>query len=554
MSFLITAPETVTAAAGNLAGIGSTLGEATAAAAGPTTTVAAAAADEVSIAISEVFGRYGQQFQALSAQAATLHNEFVSLLNGGAAAYLNTEITNAQQSLVNAMNASAPIGASVVANTVAAATDPILGGLSPIFVGGTGGGILGGMSPALNGLTSIITGGPLGPILHGAGQQNGAAVSALTSGDEGSLLSGLFAAGATASAAGGPWQVLFANTAANLQTIFGTGAAHPFPVLQQVIINQNGYAQTFGSGLAVALQNFPITLANVPANVVLGIQGTSTFGAVAQALIDEQNGFAQPINTSLQNFFPDLQQRLPVFEADIAVASQALVTGDYHGAVQDVPRAVLNLFLSGIDLSNVSDIEVQGPAGDLLPALSLSAQLEPSFVNLLPPGSIPAQIAQNFVNAVNAGTDSLGFALIGPPIATLDGLATGATAFGAAVQTGNGVAAVGALVDMPAFVLNGFLNGDTIVDLTIPVTETVDIPATPPLPATTIGAGTPIVIQLPFEGILTPAQPITATVDIPAGVFTIPLTPNLGDIQVAGAVPTLLNNLPEQIASAISPE
>ena len=95
---------------------------------------------------------------------------------------------------------------------------------------------------------------------------------------------------------------------------------------------------------------------------------------------------------------------------------------------------------------------------------------------------------------------------------------------------------------------------DTIVDLTIPVTETVDIPATPPLPATTIGAGTPIVIQLPFEGILTPAQPITATVDIPAGVFTIPLTPNLGDIQVAGAVPTLLNNLPEQIASAISPE
>ena len=122
-----------------MAGIGSMLGEATAAA-GPTTTVVAAATDEVSIAISDMFGRYGQQFQALSSKAATVHNEFVSLLNVGAAAYLNTEIANAQQSLVNAMNAPAPIGASVVANTVAAATDPILGGLSPIFVGGTGGG------------------------------------------------------------------------------------------------------------------------------------------------------------------------------------------------------------------------------------------------------------------------------------------------------------------------------------------------------------------------------------------------------------------------------
>ena len=86
MSFVIAAPEAVTAAAGNLAGIGSTLGEATAAAAAPTTGVAAAAADEVSIALSEIFGTYGQQFQALSAQASAFHNEFVSLLNGGAAA------------------------------------------------------------------------------------------------------------------------------------------------------------------------------------------------------------------------------------------------------------------------------------------------------------------------------------------------------------------------------------------------------------------------------------------------------------------------------------
>lgn len=47
MPFVLTAPELVTAAAGNLAGIGSTLGEATASAAGPTAMVVAAAADEV---------------------------------------------------------------------------------------------------------------------------------------------------------------------------------------------------------------------------------------------------------------------------------------------------------------------------------------------------------------------------------------------------------------------------------------------------------------------------------------------------------------------------
>ncbi len=61
MSFVITEPELVTGAAEQLAGVGSNLGEATAAAAGPTTAVAAPASDEVSIAISEVFGRVGRE-------------------------------------------------------------------------------------------------------------------------------------------------------------------------------------------------------------------------------------------------------------------------------------------------------------------------------------------------------------------------------------------------------------------------------------------------------------------------------------------------------------
>jgi PE family len=542
MSFVVTAPDMVRAAAGNLASIGSTLGEAAAAAAGPTTSVAAAASDEVSVALSRLFGTYGQQFQALSAQAAAFHNEFVGLLNGGAAAYLNAEMANA------------------------AATDPILGGLSPILGGGSlspilGGGslspILGGLSSTLNGLTSAISGAALGPILNGAGQEIGAALSGVISGNAGSLLSGLFAAGTTASQAGDPWQALFANTGANLQAIVNNWAADPFPVLKQVIINQNGYANTFGSGLGVALQNFPTTLANVPANVQLGIQGTSTFLPAMQTFINQQNAYNQTLNTSLQNAVADLQQRLPIFQADLAKANQALVTGDYHGAVRDVPQAVVDLMLSGINISNLSNVTVQGPAGDLLPALSVSTEQELSFVNLLPPGSIPKQIATNFVNATSVATGSLGFAVIGPPIATLDGLATGATAFGAALQTGNGVAAVGALVDMPAYVLNGFLNGNTVIDLTVPMTETVEIPAIPPLlpNITILGVGTPVVIHMPFEGILSQPQPITATLEVPVlGLTTIPLTFSFGGMQVEGTIPALLNYMPQQVAAAISPK
>jgi hypothetical protein len=206
----------------------------------------------------------------------------------------------------------------------------------------------------------------------------------------------------------------------------------------------------------------------------------------------------------------------------------------------------------------LSTVTVQGPAGDLLPVLSGGPQQ--GLVNLLPPGSIPKQIAQNAVSGLSTATSSLAFGVIGPPIATLDGLATGATAFSTALQTGNGVAAVGALVDMPAYVLNGFLNGTTVIDLTIPMTETVDIPAIPPLiPATTLGVGTPVVIHMPFEGILAQPQPISMTMEVPVqlpvlGTITIPLTFGFGGMQVGGTIPTLLTYMPQQVAAAISPK
>ncbi|ORB86924.1 hypothetical protein B1987_27710 [Mycobacterium kansasii] len=107
MSLLSIAPEIVSAASGNLKNLSAALRNATAEAASRTTAFAAPAADEVSEAITALFGTHAQEFQALSAKAASFHEEFVNLLNGGATQYLSTEATNVQQTLADAVNTPA---------------------------------------------------------------------------------------------------------------------------------------------------------------------------------------------------------------------------------------------------------------------------------------------------------------------------------------------------------------------------------------------------------------------------------------------------------------
>jgi hypothetical protein len=99
MSFLSVVPDAVTSAAERLGAVGSALSAANASAAGPTTGAAAMAADEVSAAVQSIFATYAQGYQSVSGQVAAFHSQFVSLLNGGAATYLSSEIANAQQAL-----------------------------------------------------------------------------------------------------------------------------------------------------------------------------------------------------------------------------------------------------------------------------------------------------------------------------------------------------------------------------------------------------------------------------------------------------------------------
>ncbi|WP_188112926.1 PE family protein [Mycobacterium simiae] len=95
MSYLIAQPPALAAAATELAGIGSALSEATAAAAAPTAAIATAAADEVSTAIAQLFGAFGQEFQAINAQLGALYNEFTLKLTAAANAYFGDDAISA---------------------------------------------------------------------------------------------------------------------------------------------------------------------------------------------------------------------------------------------------------------------------------------------------------------------------------------------------------------------------------------------------------------------------------------------------------------------------
>lgn len=95
MSFVTTQPEALAAAAGNLQGIGSAMNAQNAAAAAPTTGVVPAAADEVSALTAAQFAAHAQMYQAVSAQAAAIHEMFVNTLATSSGSYAATEAANA---------------------------------------------------------------------------------------------------------------------------------------------------------------------------------------------------------------------------------------------------------------------------------------------------------------------------------------------------------------------------------------------------------------------------------------------------------------------------
>jgi PE family len=95
MSFVSILPDTLSVAADNLQSVGSRIQAQNTAALGPTTGLAPAASDEVSALTAMQFAAHAHAYQTVSAQAASIHQMFVTMLAAAAGSYAATEAANA---------------------------------------------------------------------------------------------------------------------------------------------------------------------------------------------------------------------------------------------------------------------------------------------------------------------------------------------------------------------------------------------------------------------------------------------------------------------------
>lgn len=159
MSFLVAAPELLTSAAADLASIESALHAAQRAAAGPTTGLMAAAADEVSATVAAFFAEYGQQYQALSAEASVFHERFVQALAAGAGSYLAAEEAGAsvlRQLLDGFRGGLSARSEALLGRPLTGAAGAIQGGAAEALIGGGGTGGTGAISEAINYVSQFL--------------------------------------------------------------------------------------------------------------------------------------------------------------------------------------------------------------------------------------------------------------------------------------------------------------------------------------------------------------------------------------------------------------
>lgn len=583
MSFVVAVPEALAAAASDVANIGSALSAANAAAAAGTTGLLAAGADEVSAALASLFSGHAVSYQQVAAQATALHDQFVQALTGAGGSYALTEAANVQQNLLNAINAptQALLGRPLIGDgAVGTASSP----------DGQDGGLLFGrygqeFQTVSNQLAAFHT--EFVRTLN-----RGAAAYLNTESANGGQLFGQIEAGqravsaAAAAAPGGAYGQLVANTATNLESLYGAWSANPFPFLRQIIANQQVYWQQIAAALANAVQNFPALVANLPAAIDAAVQQFLAFNAAyyIQQIISSQIGFAQLFATTVGQGVTSVIAGWPNLAAELQLAFQQLLVGDYNAAVANLGKAMTNLLVTGFDTSDVTigtmgttisvtaKPKLLGPLGDLFTIMTIPAQEAQYFTNLMPP-SILRDMSQNFTNvlttlsnpniqavasfdiATTAGTLStffgvplvLTYATLGAPFASLNAIATSAETIEQALLAGNYLGAVGALIDAPAHALDGFLNSATVLDT--PILVPTGLPS--PLPPT-VG----ITLHLPFDGILVPPHPVTATISFPGAPVPIPGFPTTVTVfgtPFMGMAPLLINYIPQQLALAIKP-
>ncbi|TDK88090.1 PE family protein, partial [Mycobacterium paragordonae] len=366
MSFVIAVPEFVEAAAEQLAGIGSSLGEITSSAAGATTALAPAAADEVSTAIARLFGTLGSDYQAVSAQAAAYHEEFVAALSRGATAYAAAEAVNIS-ALFNLNNIVANI--EIGLGNIAAGFQGGLSGSLP----GLGGSISGSGSLGLNAANALRAVAALPSLGAGLALQTGGALAsgfgaglAQTGQVITNLGVGLGGAGASLSAAGA--------------ALTGQGNAALAALL-------NG---TLGANLSANLSaNFTGAL---PSLAVLAQTGGQIIGNFSAAL-------SQAVQTGV-NLAGNLGVGLPALGAQLSAALSAGLGGlpslaaTFNGALTGGLNTLVNL------AGNLTLPPLPGFPGFQLPPLNFG----------LPPLNIPGfpgLVLPNFGAALTGGLNTL---------------------------------------------------------------------------------------------------------------------------------------------------
>ncbi|ORW48493.1 hypothetical protein AWC20_26615 [Mycobacterium parmense] len=248
-------------AANRLAGIGSAISAANAAAAARTTGMLSAGADEVSSAVASVFSQYAKAFQSLTASATALHSQMVQTLTGGAGLYSAAEAANAsplqtlQQDVLGLINAptNTLFGRPLIGNGANGTTNAQGVGTA----GGPGGFLLGNGG---NGGNSTATGaaggaGGAGGFLSGVGGNGGTGGAGALggAGGTGGLLGG---AGGTGAAGPGTVPLTLQNgrlvatisigSGPNAQVIVDTGSKGLIVPPQDVNLSSLGAAT--GSG------------------------------------------------------------------------------------------------------------------------------------------------------------------------------------------------------------------------------------------------------------------------------------------------------------------
>lgn len=224
-------PQVLAAAANDLSAIASTMNGANAAAAAPTTDLTAAGADPVSAYLAALFNYHAHNYQAIGAQAATFHEEFIQLMRTGAGQYALTEESNASpmQDAIGAVKAAAksPSGRALIdgakstvgagheaaervfvdGNTGGAAAAAPVGSTSYAGGGGNGGGYGANGGAGNAGASGVSHGGSVGGGDYGGGATSGAAGPSAGSASSGGVPSGAGGSIITAGGGGAGWVV-----------------------------------------------------------------------------------------------------------------------------------------------------------------------------------------------------------------------------------------------------------------------------------------------------------------------------------------------------------